>query len=129
MAPFSLYRACNLFWRGYTKLILNETTGGNTMQLKVSEIKDLILSAKGKFFTVGFVKKSGEKRVMNARTGVVKYLRGGASTTAHKTNLMTVFDMKSAGYRCINMETLYYLKVNGKEYNIESVVNDLEEKV
>lgn len=99
------------------------------MQLKVSEIKDLILSTKGKFFTAKFVKATGEKRTMNCRTGVTKFLKGKSSTTAHKTNLMTVFDMKSAGYRCINMETLYYLKVNGKEYNIESVINDLEEKV
>lgn len=67
----------------------------------------------GKFFTVKFIKRSnGDERVMNCRLGVTKHLKGGAKAyddSVHR--LLTVFDVKSQGYRCIPLESL--LEING----------------
>ena len=71
-------------------------------------IRDLIFGqcGNGKIFTATFVKKDGTTRDMNCRLGVTSPLKGGESTTAHKDNLLTVYDMQSSGYRCINLDTV-----------------------
>lgn len=66
---------------------------------------DKILKSNGKFFTVTFIKKDGSVRKLNGRLGVTKYLRGGDSTL-DKNKFITVYDMKSEGYRAINKETI-----------------------
>jgi hypothetical protein len=71
------------------------------------------LNANGQFFTVTFMKKNGDMRKMNCRLGVTKHLKGGKSTTDHVPRLMTVYDVKANGYRCINMETVREIKFNG----------------
>lgn len=81
-------------------------------------IRSMIMATKGKTFTVEFTKKNGEARTMNCRIGVTKHLRGGESTTAHKPNLITVYDMKTGGYRCINLDTLNSFKFAGKTHKI-----------
>ena len=43
-------------------------------------IESVLKATQGKFFTVVFVKKDGTTRVMNARLGVSKHLKGGQST-------------------------------------------------
>lgn len=65
----------------------------------------------GKFFTVGFTKKDGSQRVMNARMGVTKHLKGGKKTLTD--NYICVYDVKTEGYRSINPETVYM--VNGQQ--------------
>lgn len=67
----------------------------------------------GKFFTVGFVKKDGTKRVMNGRLGVTKHLAGGVKTLT--PNYICVYDTVSKGYRSINPCTVY--EVNGVAVN------------
>jgi len=77
-------------------------------------VKDIKrMNSNGQFFTVTFQKKNGDIRKMNCRLGVTKHLKGGQSTTDHVTRLMTVYDVKSAGYRSINMETVQEIKFNG----------------
>lgn len=68
-------------------------------------------------FTVVFEKKDGTERTMNCRRGVTKYLKGGESTIAHKTNLLGVYDMKEADYRCFNMDTTKQIRISGKTVN------------
>ena len=67
----------------------------------------------GKFFTVKFIKRTtGEERVMNCRLGVTKHLKGGNKAyNDAEHRLLTVFDMKSQGYRCIPLESL--MEING----------------
>ena len=89
------------------------------MKTSKAALVNLINQTNGKMFTVEFVKKSGEKRVMNARTGVKKHLRGGDSTIKDKSNLISVYDVKTGGYRCINVDTLLAAKIGGKEYQVE----------
>ena len=78
----------------------------------------LIKNTKGKVFSAKFMKKDQTERVMNCRLDVKKYLKGGASTTAHCTNLVTVYDMQNMGYRCINLDTLISIRANGNEYKV-----------
>lgn len=71
------------------------------------------LNQGGQFFTVVFITKQGKERTMNCRTGVKRYLKGGKSTIDHKANLLSVYDVKAAGYRCINFETIKEIRSNG----------------
>lgn len=65
-------------------------------------------NAKGKFFSIDFVKKNGEIRHMVARTGVAKHLRGGKKTTPE--SLITVFDIQKKEYRCFDPKTVLKFK-------------------
>lgn len=82
-------------------------------------LQSLIRSTDGKMFSVEFTKADGTVRPMNCRLDVKKHLKGGTSTTAHKENLITVFDVQKGGYRCINLDTLTKFKFAGKEYIIK----------
>jgi hypothetical protein len=89
------------------------------MQLKLSEARDLIKSAKGKIFSATFVKSNGDIRIMTARTGVRKDLNGtGLRYNPVEHNLITVFDMNKRQYRSINIGTLLNLRMNGTLYNV-----------
>lgn len=61
------------------------------------------------FVTVTFVKKNGELRTMNCRIGVTKHLKGGVSRL-DTDQYVTVYDMKSEGYRAINRDTIVEVK-------------------
>ncbi len=64
-------------------------------------IESVLKATQGKFFTVVFVKKDGTTRVMNARLGVSKHLKGGQSTL-DPAQYLTVYDMQSEGYRAVS---------------------------
>jgi hypothetical protein len=79
----------------------------------IQKIKD----TKGAFFTVTFVKKDGTTRVMNARFGVKKYLKGGdLPYDPIAKGLLPVYDMKSQGYRMINTGTIISAKIGNDEF-------------
>lgn len=79
-----------------------------------------IKESNGKFFTVTFNKRSdGAKRVMNARTNVVKHLKGGKQKyDPAKYKLLTVYDVISKGYRMIPIDGIINLKINKKEFTV-----------
>jgi hypothetical protein len=70
---------------------------------------DRILNSNGKIMTVKFVKKDGSLRVMNCRLGVTKHLKGGCSTL-NPDKFITVYDLKSEGYRAIDKESILEVK-------------------
>lgn len=70
---------------------------------------DRILNSNGKIMTVKFVKKDGSLRVMNCRLGVTKHLKGGSSTL-NPDKFITVYDLKSEGYRAIDKESILDVK-------------------
>jgi len=76
------------------------------------------LVSDGAIFSVEFIKRSnGELRKMVCRLGVKKHLRGGAKAYDSKQhNLLTVFDMESAGYRSIPVDSIQRLIVNGQTF-------------
>lgn len=82
-------------------------------------LKAMMDANKTKIMTVTFTKKDGTERTMNCMKGVTKHLRGGTSTTAHKDNLVTVWDMQKKAYRCINLDTVRQLKAGGRVYTVE----------
>lgn len=78
----------------------------------------LIESTNGAIFTATFVKLDGTTRVMNARLGVKRYLSNAAPSkvpTEKQKEYITVYDLKSKGYRNINRETLQAVRFGGVE--------------
>ena len=82
------------------------------------QIKELLESSKGKFFTVTFTKKDGSTRVLNGRLGVTKHLKGGKKTVTQE-NYLTVFDTQKKAYRTVNVETVKSIKINGETYKVD----------
>jgi len=83
----------------------------------LSEFKNLESVKSGKTFTITFIKKNGEVRVMNARLGVKKHLKGGTlKYDPSKYNLLGCYDMQSGGYRMINFDTITEIKVGGEVF-------------
>lgn len=78
--------------------------------------RKLIESTNGKIFTVHFRKADGTIRKMNCRLGVKIHLKGGKCTTAGYDQYIAVYDVKSKGYRTINLDTLIEAKIGGKLY-------------
>jgi hypothetical protein len=102
-----------------------ETPSEPSGEIDKETAKELIFDTKGKFFTVKFIKKDGSERVMNARLGVKKYLKGG--TLAYdpaEFNYITVYDMGAKGYRMVNANTIKNLKIGKNEYVIPTAVSE-----
>lgn len=76
---------------------------------------DVIMSSKGKFFSVLFVKKNGEERLLNGRIGVVGKLKGGKSSVNYD-KFLSVYDVQIGGYRSVNKETIKEVKFGGKVF-------------
>jgi len=74
-----------------------------------NEIVDKIMASNGRIFSVVFIKKDGTERTLTGRLGVTKYLNGGVSTL-DADKFITVYDMKSKGYRAVNKETIISVK-------------------
>ena len=84
------------------------------------DLHNLIKETNGKFFTVTFIKKDGTERTMNARLGVKVYLRGGQlEYDAEEKGLIPVYDVKTKGYRMVNVSTITNLKIGKNEYTVE----------
>ena len=74
-------------------------------------------SGKGEVFTVTFVRKDGTTRVMNARLGVKKNLKGGKLPyDAMSKGLLPVHDEQKDVYRMINLNTIISAKMENEEY-------------
>ena len=91
-----------------------------TNTINRSAAKQLIKDTKGKFFTVSFIKRTdGTRRVMNARLGVKAFLKGGTLPyDPEAKRLIPVYDVQKRGYRMINVDTIYNLKIGRQEYNV-----------
>lgn len=81
--------------------------------LSIEQFKNEV---KGNFFRACFLKKDGTVREMTARFGVKKHLKGGKlKYNPTEYNYIVVFDVEKEAYRTINMESLIFLRYNGKE--------------
>lgn len=84
------------------------------------EIKKVIELLGDKIFTVTFVKKDGSIRVMNARRGVKKGVKGvGMSYNPTEKDLVVVFDMQKEAFRMINAKTIMEVKADKKVYKFQ----------
>ena len=82
------------------------------------ELKAMIKSTKGRFFSAEFIKANGSKRVMNGRIGCHKGIKG-IGRNFKKENLVTVFDAQAKSYRMINVDTLQNFKCGNFAWEIE----------
>jgi len=88
--------------------------------ITTSEAKKLIFDNQNKIFSVEFIKKDNTRRLMIARLGVKKGVKGiGQSFEPSKYNLITAFDMQKDSFRMINCNNLISLKLRGTKYKIE----------
>ena len=82
------------------------------------ELKAMIKSTKGRFFSAEFIKANGSKRKIIARVGCSIGVKG-TSNRKQKDRLITVYEPKVKGYRTINLETLQNFKCGGFNWEIE----------
>lgn len=73
---------------------------------------------KSTIFRVEFIKRTnGEYRIMRCRFGVKKHLKGGELAFDPKDHdVLITFDVDKEGYRCINLNDLKKLHINGRSY-------------
>ena len=84
------------------------------------EIKKVIELLGDKIFTVTFTKKDGSIRVMNARRGVKKGVKGvGMSYNPTEKDLVVVFDMQKEAFRMINAKTIMEVKADKNIYKFQ----------
>ena len=84
--------------------------------------KQLIEGTKGRIFSSLFIKKNGQHRLINARTGVKKHLKDNAKKQPYNPNkhyLIIVFDKINKGYRMLNLNTIIKLNINNINYKIK----------
>lgn len=81
------------------------------------QVKELLKSNTGKFFTVTFTKKNGEVRTLNCQQGHFKG-HDGENTTAHIEKYLTVRTSEGE-FKNINCETIKSVKMAGKTINFE----------
>ena len=82
--------------------------------------KELIKESKGKIFAATFTKVDGSHRLMNAR--LKKYISKTGRKAPYKAedyNLIPIYDMKSKGWRSLNINTLITLSINKTKYIIK----------
>lgn len=85
--------------------------------MKAQQLQTLLQG--GKIFSVEFIKKNGETRVLNGRTGVHKGLSGdGMKYNPIERNLLPVYDVRKRAYRMINVDTIKRINAEGHEYII-----------
>ena len=90
------------------------------MKINKDTAKKYIYKTNGKFFSAVFIKKDGERRLMNCRLKVKKYVKGvGRKFKPEDRGLIGVFDLQKDQHRFINLNTLESLKIDGVDYEVE----------
>ena len=82
------------------------------------ELKAMIKTTNGKWFSCTFIKKDGSIRNMNCRVGVHKGVKG-VGRKFSTPNLVTVFDAQAKEYRMINVDTMLTFNCGGFSWKIE----------
>ena len=83
----------------------------------VNELKAMIKSSNGCFFSCKTLKDDGSVRHWVARVGVKKDVKG-TSTRKQKDNLVTVFDVKINSFRTIDVNKLLSYSCGNFTYSI-----------
>ena len=78
--------------------------------------------ATNKFITVSFLKKDGTPRTINGRIGVKRYLKGGDNPNTRNDAFLIIYSLKDKGYRTVNLDSVFRIAANGKEYLIAGVL-------
>jgi len=88
-----------------------------SIKLNKLHIERAIRDNRHLYFGVEFTKKDGSTRVMSAKLGVRKGLKGGVNKVVKPNNsYMTVYDNNARGFRTVNLDTIKKLHIQGREY-------------
>lgn len=82
------------------------------------ELKAMIKSTKGRFFSAEFIKANGSKRKIVARIGCHIGVKG-TSNRKQKDRLITVYEPKVKGYRTINVDTMLTFQCGMFNWKVE----------
>ena len=82
------------------------------------ELKAMIKSTKGRFFSADFIKADGTKRHIVARVGCHIGVKG-TSNRKQKDHLIAVYEPKTKGWRTINVCTLQHFKCGNFDWKVE----------
>ena len=82
------------------------------------EMVKMVKSSQGRWFSCTFIKKDGSMRVMNARIGCQKGIKG-VGRNFKKENLVTVFDAQAKEYRMINVDTMLTFNCGNFAWKVE----------
>ena len=90
------------------------------MLVKREALRALIESADNKPYEVDFIKSDGSKRHMRAQQGVKHNLKGGVNTVEREDRpYLVTFDVDKEEYRTINLSTVFHLKIDDVDYEVE----------
>jgi uncharacterized membrane protein len=81
-----------------------------------STLQSFIAATKGKFFSVTFTKKNGERRVLNGKEKYFRLLKGGQNNLAG-TPYCSVVDRNLEDWRAVNGETVMEFKCGNIKYS------------
>lgn len=84
--------------------------------LESTYARNLISATGGRFMTVVFIKKDGSRRVLNGRTGVTSYLRGGESKL-NKEQYVIIYDVHAKGYRAVDISQIEEIRYGKRVIN------------
>ena len=82
------------------------------------ELKAMIKSSKGKFFSAEFIKADGSKRKIVARVGCHIGVKG-TSNRKQKEHLIAVYEPKTKGWRTINVDTMLTFNCGNFTWKVE----------
>ena len=82
------------------------------------EMVKMVKSSQGRWFSCTFIKKDGSMRIMNARIGCHKGVKG-IGRKFQKENLVTVFDAQAKEYRMINVDTMLTFNCGNFTWKVE----------
>jgi len=81
-----------------------------------NKIQEIRSRAEDTFFSVHFIKKDNTLRKMVCRLGVQKGVKGiGMRYSPTEKGLLCVFDVQKQAFRMINIRTIRYLNIKGKQ--------------
>ena len=82
------------------------------------ELKAMVKSSKGKFFSADFIKADGSKRKIVARVGCHIGVKG-TSNRKQKKHLIAVYEPKTKGWRTINADTMLTFNCGNFTWKVE----------
>ena len=82
------------------------------------ELKAMVKSSKGKFFSAEFIKADGSKRKIVARVDCHIGVKG-TSNRKQKEHLIAVYEPKTKGWRTINVDTMLTFNCGNFTWKVE----------
>lgn len=95
-------------------------------KMNIKERRELLDSLGGKFYSIGWVKASGELRSCTARHmqhdmfAAGHASKGNVSTVAHKENLYTMVDVTNEKWVNVNLNNLKHVRCGSIDIEFEN---------